>query len=196
MNLANKITILRIALIPFLILLLQPYPEWLVNRLSILEHFNQWGMYYAAILFLITAGTDKLDGYIARKYNMVTNLGKLLDPLADKLLVSVTLIMLVSIDMIPSWMAIVIIGREAIITAIRGAASSRGIVLAADRHGKIKMVLQIVGITAVMLNHFLLTKVTELPIAMLLMVIAVGVTIYSGMIYIVKNYKKLELNFE
>lgn len=119
MNLANKITMIRIFLIPLLIVLLQPYPQWMESQLSIFSHFNDWGIYYAAFLFLLTAATDKVDGYIARKYNMVTNLGKLLDPLADKLLISVALIMLVLLQLVPGWMAIVIIGREIIITAIR-----------------------------------------------------------------------------
>ena len=125
MNLANKITIIRILLIPFLIVLLQPYPHWLENKVYLFHHLNQFGIYYAAALFVLTAATDKLDGYIARKYNLVTNLGKLLDPLADKLLISVALIMLVLLHMTSSWVAIVIIGRELIITAIRTVASSK-----------------------------------------------------------------------
>jgi len=193
MNLANKITMIRILLIPFLIILLQPYPEWMENKVSFLSHLNSWGTYYAAFLFLLTAATDKLDGYIARKYNMITNLGKLLDPLADKLLISVALIMLVLLHKVPSWMAMIIIGREIIITAIRVTASSKGIALAADRHGKVKMVFQVVAIAAVMLNNYPFVFVTNIPLDMILMLLAVFLTIYSGYNYIKMNYKRLDL---
>ncbi|NMO97682.1 CDP-diacylglycerol--glycerol-3-phosphate 3-phosphatidyltransferase [Paenibacillus lemnae] len=193
MNLANRITVIRIALIPCLILLLQPYPQWLESQSALFEHLNQWGMYYAAALFLITAATDKLDGYIARKYRMVTNLGKLLDPLADKLLISAALIMLVLLQLVPSWMAVIIIGREIIITGIRLIASSKKIALAADRHGKIKMVFQVIAIAAVMLQNYPFSLFTGLRVDMLLMLIAVTLTIYSGFNYIKLNYKKLEL---
>lgn len=189
MNFANKVTIFRILLIPLLIILLQPYPQWLENKFPIFSFLNEWGIYCAAVLFLFTAATDKLDGYIARKYNMVTNLGKLLDPLADKLLISVALIMLVLLHLIPAWMALIIIGREIIITAIRVTATSKKIVLAADKHGKIKMVFQVVAITAVMLNNYPFSFVMNLPIDMILMHIAVALTIYSGFNYIKMNYK-------
>lgn len=190
MNLANKITIIRILLIPFLIVLLQPYPRWLENEIYLFHHLNQYGIYYAAALFVLTAATDKLDGYIARKYNLVTNLGKLLDPLAD----SVALIMLVLLHMISSWVAIVIIGRELIITAIRTVASSKGIALAADKYGKIKMVFQVVAITAILLNNYPFALIINLPIHNILMFIAVALTIYSGFNYIKINYSKLQLN--
>lgn len=193
MNLANKITTIRILLIPLLIPFLQTYPDWLVNRISFFNHLNQWGTYYAAALFILTAATDKLDGYIARKYNMITNLGKLLDPLADKLLISTALLLLVFMDKVPGWMAIIIIGREIIITALRVSASSKGIALAADKHGKIKMVFQVVAITAVMLNNYPFAFMTNLPIDMILMIVAVSLTIYSGYHYIKQNYKQLDL---
>lgn len=194
MNLANKITMIRIMLIPIILLVLQPYPQWLNEKAPIFQHLNQYGMYYAALLFVLTAATDKLDGHIARKYNMVTNLGKLLDPLADKLLISAALIMLVCLNMTSSWVAIIIIGREIIITAIRTVASLKGIALAADNYGKIKMVFQVVAITAVLLNNYPFTFVTSAPIDDVLMYIAVILTIYSGFNYIKMNYKKLQMN--
>lgn len=193
MNLANKVTMIRIFLIPILIIFMQPYPQWMENNFTVFSHLNEWGIYYGAFLFMLTAATDKVDGYIARKYNMVTNIGKLLDPLADKLLISVALIMLVLLQLVPGWMALVIIGREIIITAIRLTASSKGIALAADRHGKIKMVFQIIAITAVMLNNYPFAFITELPIDLVLMSIAVALTIYSGFNYIKLNYKSLIL---
>jgi CDP-diacylglycerol--glycerol-3-phosphate 3-phosphatidyltransferase len=193
MNLANKITLVRIFLIPLLIIVLQPYPLWLENKMPLFAHLNEWGMIYAAVLFLLTAATDKLDGYIARKYSMVTNFGKLLDPLADKLLISVALIMLVCLHMVPSWMAVVIIGREVVITAVRVAASHKGIALAADQHGKIKMVFQVIAIAAVMLNNSPYISLTNFPIDIALMFIAVTLTIYSGYNYLRMNYDRLDL---
>lgn len=193
MNLANKITLVRILLIPLLIIVIQPYPLWLENKMPIFAHLNEWGMFYASVLFLLTAATDKLDGYIARKYNMVTNLGKLLDPLADKLLISAALIMLVYLHMIPSWMAVIIIGREVVITAIRVTASHKGIALAADKHGKIKMVFQVIGIAAVMLNNSPHVFLTNFRIDIALMLIAVLLTVYSGYNYIRKNVERLDL---
>lgn len=194
MNLANKITIIRIMLIPFFVILLLPYPHWLANKPQIFSHLNHYGVYYAAILFVLTAATDKLDGYIARKYNMITNLGKLLDPLADKLLISAALIMLVSLNRIPGWIAIIIIGREIVITSIRSIASSKGIVLAADKHGKLKMVFQIIAITAMLLNNYPFALLISFPIDKALMLTAVLLTIYSGYNYIKTNYKKLQIN--
>jgi len=193
MNLANKITIARILLIPFLLVFLQPYPEWLVDKSFIFAHLNHYGIYYAAVLFVLTAATDKLDGHIARKYNMVTNLGKLLDPLADKLLISAALIMLVFLHMVSGWVAIIIIGRELVITAIRSVASSQGIALAADNYGKIKMVFQVIAITAILLNNYPFAFLTDVPVDNILMFIAVVLTIYSGLNYIIKNFKKLQL---
>lgn len=193
MNLANKITIIRILLIPFIVLLLQRYPDWAGEKFHILNHINQYGIYYAAFLFVITAATDKVDGHIARKYNMVTNLGKLLDPLADKLLISVALIMLVFLHMTSSWIAIIIIGREFVITGIRTIASSQGIALAADKHGKLKMVFQVIAITAVLLNNYPFAFITNIPIDNLLMIVAVTLTVYSGYNYLKVNYSKLLL---
>lgn len=194
MNLANKITIIRILLIPVFLLILQPYPQWLGERASFFDHLNHYGIYYAAFLFVLIAATDKLDGHVARKYNMVTNLGKLLDPLADKLLISTALIMLVLLHITSSWVAIIIIGREIIITAIRSVASSKGIALAADEYGKIKMVFQVIAITAVLLNNYPFAFITNIPIDDVLMYIAMTLTIYSGFNYIKINFIKLQMN--
>jgi CDP-diacylglycerol--glycerol-3-phosphate 3-phosphatidyltransferase len=194
MNLANKITVVRIMLIPFFVMLLLPYPQWLENQSLLFSYLNQYGAYYAAFLFALTAATDKLDGHIARKYNMVTNLGKLLDPLADKLLISAALIMLVLLHMAPSWLVILIIGREIVVTAIRSLASAKGIALAADKHGKIKMVFQVIAITVTLLNNYPFAFFTAIPVDQILMYLALILTVYSGLNYILLNYKKLELN--
>jgi len=175
-NLANRITLVRIMLIPVFVAL------FFVN------------MYAAAAIFLLASATDKLDGYIARKYNLVTNLGKLLDPLADKLLVAAALILMVGDHMIYGWIAAIMIGREFLITGIRIVASSQGIALQADQFGKVKMVFQVIAITAVLLNNYPFSVLTNLPVDQLLMAIALGLTVYSGYNYIRSNYRRLQLD--
>lgn len=192
MNLANKITIARILLIPVFILFFPIYPEWLISKSEFFLHIDTYGIYYAAALFILASATDKLDGHIARKYNQITNLGKLLDPLADKLLISAALILMVGEQMIYSWIAVVIIGREIIITGIRIVASSQKIALQADQFGKIKMVFQVVAISAVLLNHRPLSFLTAIPVDQILMYVALVLTILSGANYIKNNYRLLQ----
>ncbi|MEO2260322.1 CDP-diacylglycerol--glycerol-3-phosphate 3-phosphatidyltransferase [Paenibacillus amylolyticus] len=176
MNLANKITLARIALIP----------------LFMICFLNQHSLMFALVIFAVAAGTDKLDGYVARKYNQITNLGKLLDPLADKLLIAVALVMMVQENMISSWIAVIIIGREIVITALRMVATEQGIALAADRYGKIKMVLQVAAIIAILLNNVPFSLLTEVRVDVILLWLAAGVTLLSGLNYILVNYKLLQ----
>jgi CDP-diacylglycerol--glycerol-3-phosphate 3-phosphatidyltransferase len=194
MNLANKITIARILLIPVFILLFPVYPEWLIHKSAIIQHIDYYGIYYASAIFLFASATDKLDGYIARKYNLITNMGKLLDPLADKLLISAALILMVSQQFIYSWIAFIIIAREIIITAIRIIAASQQIALQADQYGKIKMVFQVAAIAAVLLINGPYRLHTEIPFDQILMYIALILTIYSGFNYIRNNYAALKLD--
>ncbi|WP_397340233.1 CDP-diacylglycerol--glycerol-3-phosphate 3-phosphatidyltransferase [Paenibacillus qinlingensis] len=194
MNLANKITIVRILMIPLFMLALQKYPAWLADQSSFFTFLNQYGLYIGISLFVIASVTDKLDGYVARKYNQITNFGKLMDPLADKLLVSAALIMMVQNDMIPSWIAIVIIGREVMVSGLRILAAAKGLALAADKHGKIKLVMQVVAITAVLLDNFPFAFLTKLPIDLYIMLFAVAITIYSGYKYMKNNYLQLQLD--
>lgn len=184
MNLANKITFIRIGLIPLFIIFLYPYPT------------NSWdtSSIIAAAIFLIAAVTDQLDGYIARTYNQVTRLGMLLDPLADKLLICAALIILVQNHKLSSWIAVVIIAREMIITGIRIVAASKGIALAADRYGKIKLVVQVAAVTAVILNNQPFQGWIGIPVDQILMYSAAALTIYSGYNYIKNNMKRLELH--
>lgn len=170
------------------------YPEWLADESRFFSYINQNGIYIAIVVFLVASGTDKLDGYIARKYNQITNLGKLLDPLADKLLISVALIMMVQSNVIPTWIAIIIIGREFVITGLRMIASGQGIALSADKFGKVKMVMQVVAIVAILLNNYPFELLTSIEVDYILMLIAVGLTLYSGFNYILKNYKVLKLH--
>ena len=131
MNLPNKLTVLRVCMIPFFVVML------LLNGGE-----NQTYRYIAAAIFIVASLTDMLDGKIARKYNLVTNFGKFMDPLADKLLVCSALICLVDLKQLPAWMVIVIISREFIISGFRLIASDNGIVIAASYWGKFKTVFQ------------------------------------------------------
>lgn len=193
MNLANKITVARICMIPLFMLAFQQYPSWMVDQLSFLNYINEYGLYGAVAIFVIASATDKLDGYIARKTNQITNFGKLLDPLADKLLVSAALIMMVQQHMIPSWIAVVIIGREVMVSGIRILAAAKGVALAADNHGKIKLVLQVSAITAVLLGNYPFSYLTNFPVDLAIMVLAVALTAYSGYKYMKNNYRALQL---
>ena len=196
MNLANKITVIRIGLIPLFILSLQTYPAWITEHFEAINWLNQYGIYLGTAIFIIASVTDKLDGYIARKYNQITNLGKLLDPLADKLLISAALIIMVQHHQISSVASIIIIGREIIVTAIRMVAAAKGVALAADKFGKMKMVLQVIAITAVLMNNYPFEFVTSIRVDIILLSMAVLLTLYSGVNYITKNYKLLQLNTE
>lgn len=196
MNLANKITMSRILMLPLLLVALQRYPDWMVDKVAWLGLMQELGLYLALFLFLLIAATDKWDGYVARKYGLVTNLGKLLDPLADKLLIAGTLLMLVMLGLVPGWAAFIIIAREAVITAIRVAASAQGIALAADRYGKLKMVLQVAALAVVMASGTPAVNTIAAVgfLATLLLYMAVAVTLLSGCNYILANYKKLGLD--
>ncbi|MFS0857486.1 CDP-diacylglycerol--glycerol-3-phosphate 3-phosphatidyltransferase [Paenibacillus taichungensis] len=192
MNLANKITLARMALIPLFMLCFIPLPSWIQESSELIRFLDQHGLVIGVIIFALAAGTDKLDGYVARKYNQITNLGKLLDPLADKLLISVALIMMVQENLIGSWIAVIIIGREIVITALRMIASEQGIALAADRYGKLKMVLQVAAIIAVLLNNVPFSLLADVRVDMILLWLAAGVTLLSGLNYIVVNYKLVQ----
>lgn len=176
MNLPNKLTIFRVCLVPlFLIFLLWDFGGMTHNVIS-------------AIIFIIASATDMLDGYIARKCNMITNFGKFMDPLADKLLVDSALIALTAIGRINCWIVIVIIAREFIISGFRLVASDAGIVIAASWWGKIKTVFQMAA-TILLIFDF------PLPffwwITQILVYIALILTIVSLVDYIVKNKKVL-----
>ncbi|QHT63151.1 CDP-diacylglycerol--glycerol-3-phosphate 3-phosphatidyltransferase [Paenibacillus lycopersici] len=193
MNLANKITVARILMIPVFILLFPIYPAWLADKSAILQHLNAHGFYYAGAVFLLASATDKLDGYVARKYNLVTNLGKLLDPLADKLLITAALILMVSLHLTHAWVAFAIVGREIVITGLRIVAASRRIALQADSTGKIKMVFQVAAITAVLLDNRPFSFFTSIPVDQVLLYAALALTVYSGVHYVRNNYRRLEL---
>lgn len=133
MNAANRVTLLRIAFIPVFVV-------------ALLANFPNWGPIWAAVIFTILAATDAVDGYLARSRNEVTNFGKLIDPLADKLLVTAALVALVELGSLPAWIALVIISREFIVTGLRMIAVVEGRVIAAGSFGKLKTVMQIIAI--------------------------------------------------
>ncbi|KPU43889.1 CDP-diacylglycerol--glycerol-3-phosphate 3-phosphatidyltransferase [Oxobacter pfennigii] len=164
MNLANKLTILRIILIPVFLILL---------TLKV-----QYGVYLATAVFIIAALTDKLDGYIARTRNQITTLGKFMDPLADKLLVAAALISLLELQKLSTWVVLVIIAREFVITGLRAVAATEGVVIAASWWGKLKTTVQIIAIIAVLI---------DIPYYNVLVWIAAVITIISGVDYIYKN---------
>ncbi len=145
MNPANTVTIARMVLIPvFLLVLLADWPRW-INATGIIADLRPW---IAAGVFALLAGTDGVDGYLARSRNEVTTFGKFLDPLADKLLVTAALLALIELNVLPAWIAMVIIAREFIVSGLRMVASAEGTVIAASWYGKVKTVIQILAIIA------------------------------------------------
>jgi CDP-diacylglycerol--glycerol-3-phosphate 3-phosphatidyltransferase len=184
MNLPNKITISRIFLIPvFMVIMLAPF-NWgeltFGSETILVTHF------VGAILFIIAATTDWIDGYYARKLNQVTNLGKFLDPLADKLLVSAALIILVELGLAPSWIVILIVSREFAVTGLRLVLAGEGEVVAANMLGKIKTWTQIIAISALLL-HNLPFEFINFPFATIALWVATFFTVISGWDYFNKN---------
>lgn len=149
MNLANRITLARMILIPlFLVVLLGEFPR----AVDVPEWWLIAQPWIAAIIFIALAASDAVDGYVARSRNMVTTFGKFIDPLADKLLVMAALVALVDLDTLPSWIALVIIARELVVSGLRMVAVAEGRVIAASSFGKIKTILQIVAIVGFLLK--------------------------------------------
>ncbi len=178
MNLPNKITIARICLIPLFMVVLMCGANY------------QWANYHiwAALIFAVASLTDGIDGHIARSRNLISDFGKFMDPLADKLLVSTALICFIQLDWIPAYMAVIIIAREFIVTGLRTLAASKGIVMAAIMTGKIKTVIQMIAILCTMLFSEQISTVCGYPaIGFVTMAISTLFTIYSGYEYIAKN---------
>lgn len=171
MNLPNKLTVARVIMIPFFIVFL---------------YLDVWGFenYIAVGIFILASLTDLLDGKIARKYNLVTNFGKFMDPLADKLLVCSALIALVDLNKIESWIVIIIIAREFIISGFRLVASDEGIVIAASMWGKVKTTVQMIMIITLTVN-------LDIPfinvIEMILVYASLALTLISLADYLIKN---------
>ena len=172
MNLPNKLTMFRVILIPFFVFfLLAPY-------------FEGYGNYVADAILIVASLTDLLDGKIARKYNLVTNFGQFMDPLADKLLVCSAMICLIELGLLPAWIVILIIAREFIISGFRLIASDNGVVIAASYWGKFKTTFQMLMVIVLLLNF-------DIPafkiLGTVLIWIATILTVVSLIDYIVKN---------
>lgn len=181
MNLANRISLLRIAATPVFLLLLMPGP------LGPLLGMEVWGRWAAAVLFILASATDALDGYVARKYNLVTDLGKFLDPIADKMLVMAALVALVQTDGLSVWGVFIILAREFIISGIRIVAAGQGKVIAASGIAKWKTVFQLIAIIALLLRDFPISLIAPVPVGLITFWIAVVLTIVSGVDYLKKN---------
>ncbi len=166
LNLPNSLTVLRIFLVPLLVVVLLTPPwatAWLRARVeqadstawigSLVEWLAMWREIVAVGIFLLGAATDWLDGYLARSRGQVTTLGKLLDPIADKLLTTSAFISLVELRLAPAWMIVVIVGREFVVSGMRSIAASHGWVMAASRWGKYKTASQVVAIVLLILTH-------------------------------------------
>jgi CDP-diacylglycerol--glycerol-3-phosphate 3-phosphatidyltransferase len=189
-NLANKITLVRIFLVPVVMIFLLIRFDFGIVRLGVVT--LKISELIATFVFIIAAITDGLDGYIARKSKTVTNLGKFLDPLADKLLITAALISLVDMQRLPAWIAIVIISREFAVTGLRLIAVAEGHVIAASTLGKIKTIVQIIAIVSLMLNNFPFSNFS-FPFSIIATWLAVSITILSGLDYFYKNRKIVTL---
>ena len=180
-NLPNSLTLFRVACIPLLVILLF-FPHKTTSFL-------------AALVFALASISDLLDGFLARRQHLVTTFGQFLDPLADKLVVSAALIMLIPLGRVPAWMVVVIVGRELAITGLRIVAVTEGKVISADELGKKKMVFQIVAVLGLLL-HYDYYGVNFHIVGMFFMWLAVIVTLWSGFNYFRRFWDVLEENEE
>jgi CDP-diacylglycerol--glycerol-3-phosphate 3-phosphatidyltransferase len=178
-NLPNSLTLFRVACIPVLVVLLF-FPHKATSFL-------------AALVFALASISDLLDGFLARRQQLVTTFGKFLDPLADKLVVSAALIMLIPLGRAPAWMVVVIVGRELAITGLRSMAVSEGKVISADELGKKKMVFQIVAILGLLL-HYEYFGINFHAVGMFFLWLAVVLTLWSGINYFRRFWDVLEEN--
>jgi CDP-diacylglycerol--glycerol-3-phosphate 3-phosphatidyltransferase len=174
-NVPNLLSFLRIAAIPFVVgCLFSPGPL---------------ASFLAALFFSLASLTDLLDGYIARQQKSETAVGKLLDPLADKLLINSALIMLIALGRIPAWVVVLIVGREVAVTGLRGIASVEGLVIAASRWGKAKTILQSSALIGLML-HYEYLGIDFHFLGMIILWVALMITLWSGFDYFIKFYRE------
>ncbi len=181
-TLPNLLSLFRIAIIPFLVYILT-YTDPLASAL-------------AALLFLVAAATDYFDGYLARRNKTVSNLGKVLDPLADKLMIVATLIMLAAMDrpdnaIVPAWLVVVVVARETAVTILRGIALTEGIVMEAETLGKYKLVLQVIAVFALVL-HYPYLGVDFYVVGMYFLVVATAVALWSAVNYHIKFFRLMQ----
>ena len=186
MNLPNRLTILRMMLIPLIIIAAE------------INYFNEYVLFLdvtlaniiVLVIFCVASFTDFLDGHIARKRNLVTNFGKFMDPLADKLLVFSAFIILIELERIPGWVVMVIIAREFMVTGIRLLAANNNVVIAASSLGKAKTVSQMLAVILLLLNCYPFTLISIQfgeVVAYVVIYLALALTVISGIEYFVKN---------
>lgn len=188
MNIPNRITISRILLIPIFMLIMLVDFNW--GTMTLFGAEMPVSHFIGGLIFIIASLTDWVDGYYARKYNLVTTFGKFLDPLADKLLVSAALIILVELGFAASWIVILIISREFAVTGLRLVLAGEGEVVAAGSLGKIKTTAQILAISALLL-HDTIFVLMGVPFGEIMLYIALIFTIWSGWDYFYANRKGL-----
>jgi CDP-diacylglycerol--glycerol-3-phosphate 3-phosphatidyltransferase len=175
-NLPNSITMLRIGIIPVLfLLLLSP---------------GQTESLILAGIFVVAALTDLLDGYIARRYQIVTTMGKFLDPIADKLVVNTAMILMIPLGRIPAWIVAIIIIRDFTVDGIRTIASSEGIIIGSSRLAKQKTLCQVVAVTALMIHYPFMGADAHL-VGIVILYVALFLTLYSGLDYLMKFFKEV-----
>ncbi len=179
LNLPNTITLLRISVVPFLFFLLSDPGKF-------------WSLIIAG-LFVIASVTDFLDGYFARKYQMITTMGKFLDPIADKIIVNSAMILMIPISRIPAWIVAITIIRDLIVDVIRSIASAEGIYIQASILGKQKTVTQIIAVTALMI-HYPIFGINAHIVGMVILYFALFLTVYSGIDYFIKLYQSVVEN--
>ncbi|MEQ8161768.1 MAG: CDP-diacylglycerol--glycerol-3-phosphate 3-phosphatidyltransferase [Smithellaceae bacterium] len=174
-NLPNTITLIRLSVVPFLFILLWSPGEF-------------WSL-VLAILFVAASITDLLDGYIARKYQLVTTMGKFLDPIADKLMINTAMILMIPIGRIPAWIVALTIIRDFVVDGVRSIASSEGLFIQASRLGKQKTLAQIIAVTALLI-HYPIFGVDAHRVGIIVLYVAFVLTIYSGTNYFIQFYKR------
>ncbi len=177
MNLANKLTLSRVIMIPVFV--------YFILKGTVTD------MYIAGGIFILASITDFFDGYIARSRNLVTKFGKFMDPLADKLLVLSAFVCFVELGLVPSWIVIVILSRELIVSIFRAVAAADGMVIAAGPLGKYKTATQMIAVIVFCFNDLLFSKI-NVPVAEILLYIATVLTIISGFDYIIRNRNVLK----
>ena len=201
-NLPNKLTITRLVLVVVFALFAFPYPA-VVEELVDGTIFEVVRPYIALVVYIVASITDAVDGHIARRDNLITDFGKFLDPIADKLLVSAALLALCNVSIMYLWATLIILAREFVVSGIRMLAASKGNVIAAGKLGKLKMIFQTIAIITLFVagivptnlwSGFELIQSIIYILGNIIMVAAVVLTIVSGVEYVYKNRELLKVN--
>jgi len=201
-NLPNKLTITRLILVAVFAVFAFPYPDVMENFIDG-TFFDIIRPYIALIVYIVASITDAVDGHIARRDNLITDFGKFLDPIADKLLVSAALLALCNVSLMYLWAALIILAREFVVSGIRMLAASKGTVIAAGKLGKLKMIFQTIAIITILVagivptglwSGFEIIQEIIYILGNIVMVAAVLLTIISGVEYVIKNKEVLSID--